>query len=278
MRASRLVALFAAVVAVLFSGMASASDPSGNFIAAIKARGVVRVVVLDDNPPFSYIDRSGKNQGYDIYFARRLAKELLGDENRVEFVTVEPIARVDALESGRADIALANFTVTPERARWVDFANPYLRTAIGVVSNDATPVTRESDLQGKKLIVTRGTTADVYFSRKKDIELVKYDHISDAFQALIDGRGVGLAQDTMLVLAWAHENKGFSVKLSNVGKIEPIAPAVRKGNTGLRDWINDTLVKLGKERFAHAAYEATLRPFYGNDANPDDIVIEGGAL
>ncbi|MDR2451733.1 MAG: transporter substrate-binding domain-containing protein [Candidatus Accumulibacter sp.] len=274
MKASRLVTLFAATVAAsLFSGAAPAADDS---LAAIKARGVVKIAVFSDKPPFGYVDKFGKNQGYDVYFARRFARELLGDENKIEFVLVEPAARVDVLESGRVDIVLANFTVTPERAKRVDFAKPYFKTAIGVVSNDNTPIAREGDLQGKKLIVIRGTTADVYFSKIKGIELVKYDQIGDAFQALRDGRGVGLAQDTTLVLAWANENKGFSVKLGDVGNVDPIAPAVRKGNTELRDWINDTLVKLGKERFAHAAYDATLKPYYGGDTNPDDLVVEGG--
>ena len=145
-----------------------------------------------------------------------------------------------------------------------------------MVSNDKTPIAKEKDLQGKKLIVIRGTTADVYFSKVKGVELVKYDQIGDAFQALRDGRGVGLAQDTTLVLAWANENQGFSVKLGDVGNVEPIAPAVRKGNTELRDWIDATLVKLGQEKFAHAAYDATLKPFYGANTKPDDLVVEGG--
>ncbi|MDR3298430.1 MAG: transporter substrate-binding domain-containing protein [Candidatus Accumulibacter sp.] len=279
MKVSRLVALFAATAAAtLFSGAASAAGQANDSIAAIKARGTVKIAVFSDKPPFGFVDKFGKNQGYDVYFARRFAKELLGDENKIEFVLVEPAARVDVLESGRVDIVFANFTVTPERAKRVDFAKPYFKTAIGVVSNDSTPIAKEGDLQGKKLIVIRGTTADVYFSKVKGIELVKYDQIGDAFQALRDGRGVGLAQDTTLVLAWANENKGFSVKLGDVGDVEPIAPAVRKGNTELRDWINATLVKLGKERFAHTAYDATLKPYYGANTNPDDLVVEGGAF
>jgi polar amino acid transport system substrate-binding protein len=144
-----------------------------------------------------------------------------------------------------------------------------------VVSNDATPINKVNDLQGKKLIVIRGTTADVYFSKTSGIELVKYDQISDAFQALRDGRGVGLAQDTTLVLAWANENKGFSVGVGDIGNVDPIAPAVRKGNTELRDWINDTLAQLGKENFARQAFDVTLKPYYGK-VNPDDLIVEGG--
>jgi polar amino acid transport system substrate-binding protein len=268
---------FAAIAAAVlgFSGIPASAVAADDSIAAIKARGYLKIAVFSDKPPFGFVDKDGKNQGYDVYFAKRFAKELLGDENKIEFTLTEPANRVDLLESGRVDIVLANFTVTPERAKRVDFANPYFKTAIGVVSNDNTPINKVDDLQGKKLIVIRGTTADVYFSKISGIELVKYDQISDAFQALRDGRGVGLAQDTTLVLAWANENKGFSVGVGDIGNVDPIAPAVRKGNTELRDWINDTLARLGKENFAHKAFDATLKPYYGN-VNPDDLIVEGG--
>ena len=268
---------FAAIAAAVlgFSGLSASAVAADDSIAAIKARGHLKIVVFSDKPPFGFVDKDGKNQGYDVYFARRFAKELLGDESKIEFTLTEPANRVDLLESGRVDIVLANFTVTPERAKRVDFANPYFKTAIGVVSNDNTPIKKVDDLQGKKLIVIRGTTADVYFSKISGIELVKYDQISDAFQALRDGRGVGLAQDTTLVLAWANENKGFGVGVGDIGNVDPIAPAVRKGNTELRDWINETLVRLGKENFAHKAFDATLKPYYGN-VNPEDLIVEGG--
>lgn len=44
------------------------------------------------------------------------------------------------------------------------------------------------------------------------------------------------------------------------------------------DWINQELETLGKENYVHKAYEATLKPAYGDTINPEDIVIEGGKL
>ncbi|GHS88832.1 amino acid ABC transporter substrate-binding protein [Campylobacterota bacterium] len=268
-----LVSLFLAV------GVSFAADKNPSSPDAIKARGVLKVAVFSDKPPFGFVDAQGKNQGYDIFFVKRIAKELLGDENKVEYTLVEPAARVEILKSGRVDIVFANFTYTEERAKQVDFANPYFKTAIGVVSNDKNKITNVAQLKGKKLIVVRGTTADVYFSKNhKEIELVKYDQITEAFQALKDGRGVGFAQDNALLSAWALSNKGFSVGVGAVGDVEPIAPAVQKGNTELRDWINATFVKLGKEHFAHQAYEATLKPVYGDTIKPEDLIVEGGVL
>ena len=248
-------------------------------IDIIKERGVLRVAVFTDKPPFGYIGNDGKYQGYDIYFAKRLALELLGDENKVEFIPVEAAARVEILESGRVDIVLANFTVTKERAEKVDFANPYFKTALGVVSNDDEPVLNIEYLKGKKLIVNRGTTADIYFSKNHpEIELLKYDQNTEAFQALRDNRGVGLAHDNALLFAWAIANPGFTVSIGSLGEFDPIAPAVRKGDVVLKEWINETFTKLGKENFAHKAYEATLKPIYGDSVNPDDLIVEGGIL
>jgi polar amino acid transport system substrate-binding protein len=258
-------------------GYGAELNPSS--IAAIKERGVLRVAVFSDKPPFGYIDAQGKNQGYDVYFVKRLAKELLGDENKVEYILVEPAARVEILESGRVDIVFANFTVTDERKKRVDFANPYFKTAIGVVSKENELITDVKQLKGKKLIVIRGTTADVHFTKNHpEITLVKYDQITEAFQALKDGRGVGLSQDNALLFAWALSNKGFRVGIGSLGSVDPIAPAVKKGNDELREWINDTLTKLGKEKFAHKAYEATLKPVYGDTVDPKDLIVEGGVL
>ena len=82
------------------------------------------------------------------------------------------------------------------------------------------------------------------------------------------------------VLAWAIENPTFAVGAGadSIGSLDAIAPAVQKGNADLLQWLNDEIVKLGKERFFHADYEATLRSVYGKDSDADSLVVEGGKL
>ncbi len=58
----------------------------------------------------------------------------------------------------------------------------------------------------------------------------------------------------------------------------PIAPAVQKGNTELLNWLNDEIKSLGEEQFFHADYKETLEPVYGEAANPENIVVEGGIV
>jgi polar amino acid transport system substrate-binding protein len=248
-------------------------------IDEIKKRGVIRIGVFSDKPPFGFVDANGKNQGFDVYIAKRFAKDLLGDESKIEWVLAEPASRVEFLEANKVDIILANFTVTEERKQKVDFANPYMKVALGVVSSSGEPITSVDQLKGKKLIVVKGTTAETYFTKNyPEVELLKFDQITQSFEALKDKRGVALSNDNTLLFAWARANTGFTVGISTLGSLDTIAPAVKKGNKELLDWINTELGTLGKENFIHKAYDETLKPAYGDSLNPEDIVIEGGQL
>ena len=242
----------------------------------IKESGVIRIGVFSDKAPFGYVDENGDYQGYDVYFAERLAKDLGTD---VEYTSLDPASRVEYAATGKVDIVLANFTVTPERAEQVDFALPYMKVALGIVSPESAPVTAPEDLNGKSLIIVKGTTAETYFTKNyPDIELQKYDAYADAYNALLDGRGDAFSTDNTEVLAWAMVNPGFTVGVDSLGDLDTIAPAVAKGNETLLAWINEEIESLGEEEFFHADYAATLAEVYGDAADPDALVVEGGVV
>ncbi len=245
-------------------------------LSEIKESGKVVIGVFSDKKPFGYVDANGDYQGYDVYFGNRLAKDL-GVE--VEYVPVEAASRVEYLLSNIVDIILANFTVTEERAEKVNFTLPYMKVALGVVSPDRALITDVSQLANKMLIVSKGTTAETYFTQNHpEVNLLKFDQYTEAYGALLDGRGDALSTDNTEVLAWALENEGFSVGVESLGNIDTIAAAVNKDNKELLDWINDEIKALGEEQFFHEAYEQTLAPVYGEAADVDNLVIEGGVL
>ena len=245
-------------------------------LCEINERGKVVIGVFSDKKPFGYVDANGDYQGYDVYFGNRLAKDL-GVE--VEYVPVEAASRVEYLLSNKVDIILANFTVTEERAEKVNFTLPYMKVALGVVSPDRALITDVSQLANKMLIVSKGTTAETYFTQNHpEVNLLKFDQYTEAYGALLDGRGDALSTDNTEVLAWALENEGFSVGVESLGNIDTIAAAVNKDNKELLDWINDEIKALGEEQFFHEAYEQTLAPVYGEAADVDNLVIEGGVL
>ena len=273
----KLVKVFALVLAFALLTVSSAFAAStARTLDEIKESGELVVGVFSDKKPFGYVDENGDYQGYDVYFARRLA-ENLGTE--LKLVSVDAPNRVEYLTSAKVDIILANFTVTPERAEVVDFALPYMKVALGVVSPDGALITDVAQLDGKTLIVSKGTTAETYFTENHpEVKLLKFDTYTEAFNALLDGRGDALSTDNTEVLAWALDNPGFTVGIESLGSLDTIAPAVQKGNETVLAFINDEIVKLAEENFFHADFDATLKDVYGEAVNPDNLVVEGGVV
>lgn len=278
--ATAAVAMVAALgMAACSGGAASSSSSSGAQVGdrtpeQIQEAGEIVIGIFSDKAPFGYIDADGKPAGYDVVYGDRIAADL---GVTAKYVPVDAAARTEVLASNKVDITLANFTVTPERAEKVDFANPYFKVSLGVVSPTSAEITDVSQLAGKTLIVTKGTTAEAYFeANHPEVKLQKYDQYSDAYQALEDGRGDAFSTDNTEVIAWAIQHPGFSVGIKSLGDTSYIAAAVKKGNTALLDWLNNELVELGEENFFHKDYEQTLAPVYGDAATPDDLVVEGG--
>lgn len=260
-------------------GSAGAKEASGGGIQAIKDRGKLIVGVFSDKPPFGFTDELGNFIGFDNDLAKRFAKDLLGDETKIEFVTVEPASRIPYLQSGKVDLIVANMTVTDERAEQVDFTNPTMKVATQVLVADSSGIQTLDDLKGKKIIVTKGTTADIFLTENRpDIELVKYDKNTESLQALKDGRGDGYAQDNFILIGWAKDNPGFHLIEEKLEKEAPIAPAVQKGNTELRDWVNTELENLGKEQFLLQLYNKYVKDELGPDTDPNEVITEGGKL
>ncbi len=242
----------------------------------IKESGTINIGVFSDKNPFGYVDENGEYQGYDVYFANRLAEDL-GVE--VNFISTEAANRIEYLQTGKVDIILANFTVTDERKEEVDFALPYMNVALGVVSPDSNVITSLDQIgSDDEVIVISGTTAETYLTENNpEINLKKYDTYATAKTAFENGEGVAWANDNTEVIAYALQTTGYTVGIEELGSKDTIAPAVSKGNSTLLDWINEEIEALGKENFFHKDYEATLVDTYGIDYE-ETLVVEGGVV
>ena len=132
-----------------------------------------------------------------------------------------------------------------------------MNVALGVVSPDSNVIKSLDNWNSKdQMIVISGTTAK---------------------NALENGNGVAWANDNTEVIAFALQNKGYTVGISELGNKDTIAPAVSKGNDTLLDWVNEEIKSLGDEQFFHKDYEETLVDTYGKDYE-EDLVVEGGAV
>ena len=274
LKKAALIALSALMILAL-----AACGKSGNKVVyrtldEIRDSGTVNIGVFSDKNPFGYVDENGEYQGYDVYFARRLAEDL---GVKLNLVSTEAANRIEYLQTGKVDIILANFTVTPQRAEEVDFALPYMNVALGVVSPDSRVIESLDNWNADdQMIVISGTTAETYLTENyPDIKLQKYDTYANAKNAMENGSAAAWANDNTEVIAFALQSPGFTVGIPSLGSQDTIAPAVSKGNETLLGWINEEIRALGKENFFHADYEATLADTYGLDYE-DSLVVEGG--
>ena len=274
-KVSVIALLVLALAAWIFPGSAQAKE-NYRTLEEIQASGKINIGVFSDKSPFGYVDENGDYQGYDVYYANRIAQDL-GVE--VNFVSTEAANRIEYLETGKVDIILANFTVTEERAQVVDFVLPYMNVALGVVSPEDAVVTSLEDIAPEDaVIVISGTTAETYLEKNNpELKLQKFDTYAAAKTAFENGTGVAWANDNTEVIAFALENPGYTVGIPSLGSTDTIAAAVTKGNETLLNWLNDQIVTLGEENFFHADYEATLLDTYGKDYE-DTLVVEGGVI
>jgi len=259
------------------SATATPAPATSSYLDTIKARDKLIVGVFTDKPPFGFVDESGRYVGFDTDIGRAFAKSLLGDENKVEFVAVEPASRIPFLQSDKVDLILANMTVTPERKEAVEFTNPNLRVAVQALVADGSSVQKLDDLADKTTIVTTGTTADIWLTRNHpDWKLLKFEKNSESLQALANGRGDAYAQDNLILFSWSKQNPGYRVLPQLLGEEAPIAPAVKKGNLELRDWVNAELARLGEQKYLLKLYDQYVRKELSDDTKPESVIVEGG--
>ncbi|MEM5402911.1 transporter substrate-binding domain-containing protein [Paraburkholderia unamae] len=152
----------------------------------IAKSGVVRVGVFEDYPPFGSIGPDMKPQGYDIDVANLIGRAL---NAKVELVQVTGDNRMAYLADHKADMLLS-VGQTPERAKVIDFSQPYAPYYLAVFGPKSLPVKNAGDLAGKTVAVARGTLEDLSVSKVAPPSAVikRFDDPNGAISAFLSGQ------------------------------------------------------------------------------------------
>ncbi|SIT35625.1 Periplasmic component of amino acid ABC-type transporter/signal transduction system [Paraburkholderia ribeironis] len=215
-------------------------------------------------PPSGMMDASMKPIGSDVETAQLLAKDW---GLKLEFVQTTGATRIPNLQTGKADIAISTLSVTPDRAKVIDFSRPYavLESVIG--GRKDVPVHSIDDLKGRTVCVTRGTTQDVELtkiSRDKGFELARYDDDATDVTAAVSGQCDLIATSLTIVNQITKKAPDHPFEKKVVLNVFDLAIGVKKGEpqllARLNGWI-DANLKNGK-------LNTIYKKYHGNDLPP----------
>jgi len=236
----------------------SAEETIGN------AWGITSVTVGTnaEYPPFEFMDATGNLIGFDVDIMNTIAQRV-GFE--IEWVNTRWDGIFVALASGEFDCVASAATITNEREEIVDFSDPYFNAGqmIAVRKDRADDIRSAEDLPGLKIGVQGGTTGDITASEIDGVEVVRYDEITLAFQALANGTIDAIVNDGPVSADIIMKNPGLGIVL--VG--DPISDefygiAVRSDRTAVREAINAGLAAI----IADGTYNALHVKWLGIEA------------
>ncbi|WP_034294268.1 transporter substrate-binding domain-containing protein [Herbaspirillum sp. RV1423] len=241
--------------AAVFGLVCLAQSVSADTLSDIRQRKKIVVAIDLGSPPFGMTDAKLQPYGSDVSAAKMLAKDL-GVE--MEIIQVTGPNRVPFLLTNKADIVIASFSITPERAKVISFSVPYSASESVVAAERTAPIKSLADLAGKRVGVVRGNLQDTLLTPivPKGTTLVRYDDDSTNAAALLSGQVDAIGTARELVTTTARKNPGRFIETKFAVKVVPHGIGVRKEDTELLAWINNWVVANMKNGNLAKSYEA----------------------
>ena len=203
----------------------------------IKKAGKVRIAIDLAIPPFGMSDDKMQPAGSDVDLARLLAKDL---GVQLEIVTTTGPTRIPMLQTNKADLVVSTLSITPERAKVVDFSIPYADHPSVVAGLTSATIRQMSDLEGKKIGVVRGTTQDTDLTRQaKGAQLVRYEDDATMALAFASGQVDIIATARSLLPAISKKNPARMLEPKITMQTFYLAIGLRKDEPRLLSWVND---------------------------------------
>ncbi|OCA54013.1 ABC transporter substrate-binding protein [Photorhabdus namnaonensis] len=251
------------LITTLLAGLALVTGAAkADKLDDIKKAGAVRIAVFDSNPPFGFIDpQTKKLAGYDVDIANAIANDL---GVKLELRPTNPANRLPLLASKKVDLIAANFTVTDERAKQVDFSIPYFATGQKFIARKGVLKSPE-DIKNLRIGADKGTVQEITLREHyPTAKVISYDDTPLAFAALRNGNVQAITQDDaklvgLLANVPEAQKAEFEISPFSITR-EYQAVAAAKGQERLVEAVNQTLLKLEKEGEAAEIYNRWFGP------------------
>ncbi|QIO36857.1 amino acid ABC transporter substrate-binding protein [Bradyrhizobium sp. 1(2017)] len=237
----------------------TASEGLSPTLSAIKRTHTVRLGYRESSPPFSFLDQSGRPIGYSLELCAAIVEEIgveVDDANlRIDYVKVTSDDRIEAVLQNKIDLECGSTTANAERGKRVAFSPLMFVAGTKLMVPKASNVRAVTDLKGKTVVVTKGTTneqamhtADKKFSLGLNI-VTSPDH-EQSYQMLADGKADAFATDDILLsgLIARHKAQDKFRVTGDYLSYDPYGIMFRKGEPQLSAVVERAFRKLGSNR------------------------------
>ncbi len=234
------LALAVMLAVALFAGCSdNEGTPSANPSAAT-TNGTLTMATEAGFPPYEFYEGE-KIVGIDAEIAAAIANKL-GMELVIDDMDFD--STITAVQTGKADIAMAGMTVTEERKQSVNFSNSYATGVQVVLVTEGSSVATLDDLEGKQIGVQQNTTGDIYATDDYgDESIQRFARYADAVSALTTGKLDAIIMDNEPAKSFVAANDGLKI-LDTEYAVEDYAIAIAKENTDLLEKVNNALKEL----------------------------------
>jgi glutamate transport system substrate-binding protein len=247
----------------------ASSIPAGSWMDKIKKRGYMNVGGTDAGPLFSLKDpATGKLTGFDAGLSQMLSRYITGKDKDLTKLTITTVdTRETLLQNNTVDAVFATYTITPARAKKVDFAGPYYESGDAImVKKDNTSITKVGDLNGKKVVTESNSTAALSIKKyapQATVSLLQED--AQCVAAVQQGRVDAYVLDQGILISDASTNKAVKVVGEPFTK-EPYGIGLPHGDSQAKKFVDDWLQNIFADGSWAKLWKATIGTVVSGDA------------
>lgn len=240
------------------SGSSDTSSPKADSadssaLKQVLKRGTVRVGDCLSFAPFGFKDDKGDPAGYDVDIAKKLAEDL---GVKLEVIDTTSANRIPNLKTGKVDIVFCNFTRNGERAREIDFTDPYVVASQALLVHKNSGIKSAKDLPGKTVATVKGSTnADVLKDLGIDVKTQEYDSSQAAILAVKQNQADTMIEDSNFLAYQAKLNKNLEVTNDALVPLEYNAFGIQQGDQVWLNYVNQFLFRLNASGTSKALYK-----------------------
>ena len=255
-----------ALILLATGATAQTSEGLSPALARIKNAHAVHLGYRESSPPFSFLDQANRPIGYSLELCEAIVDEIAIEVDdgdlKIEYVKVTPEDRIQAVLQNRIDLECGSTTANAERSKQVAFSPLMFVAGTRLMVPKASHVQSVTDLKGKTVVVTKGTTNEqaIHNADKKftlGLNIVTSPDHEQSYQMLVDGKADAFATDDILLygLIARHKSQDKFRVTGDFLSYDPYGIMFQKGDPQLAAVVERAFRKLGSGHDLIPLYE-----------------------